>query len=140
MKSLTTKFLALAAASVLLFSACGKYEEGPSFSLRSKEARLVNTWKIVKYLENGTDKTADLSGSDFSITMQKGGSGKSDVTVLGVIVSDDFTWKFSDDKEQLLITDDGDTDTASILMLKEKELWLKFVSGSNTDEFHYEPK
>ncbi len=40
---------------VLLFSGCGKYENGPILSLRSKNARLSGEWKVVKYDFKWTD-------------------------------------------------------------------------------------
>jgi hypothetical protein len=39
---------------------CGKYEEGPSVSLRTKKARVVGTWEIEKVMENGVDITTDI--------------------------------------------------------------------------------
>jgi hypothetical protein len=43
--------------SSMAFQSCSKYEEGPAFSLRSKKSRLVNTWKIDKIYNNGTEQT-----------------------------------------------------------------------------------
>nr|MBC8147482.1 hypothetical protein [Bacteroidota bacterium] len=33
---------------LLIFNSCGKYEDGPIFSLKSKTARLVGEWNVVK--------------------------------------------------------------------------------------------
>jgi len=41
----------------LVLPSCGKYEEGPSISLRSKTSRIVNEWVVEKYYENGVDVT-----------------------------------------------------------------------------------
>lgn len=38
----------------LFVASCGKYDEGPNFSLRSKKARLVGTWELEKLYINGT--------------------------------------------------------------------------------------
>lgn len=38
---------------ILTIGACKKYEEGPAISLRSKEKRLCQTWKLVSWTENG---------------------------------------------------------------------------------------
>lgn len=40
--------LTLLLPALLLFS-CGKYEEGPNFSLRTKKSRLVGEWKLVSF-------------------------------------------------------------------------------------------
>ncbi len=40
-------------------TACGKYEEGPGFSLKSKTKRLCREWKLDKIVENGEDITID---------------------------------------------------------------------------------
>lgn len=36
-----------------LFTSCGKYEEGPNFSLRTKKNRLRSDWKLNKLYING---------------------------------------------------------------------------------------
>ena len=41
----------------MIFGAsCGKYEEGPGISLRSKKARLANTWTITKTVTKDGDE------------------------------------------------------------------------------------
>ncbi len=45
--------------TVVLLSSCGKYEEGPEFSLRSKTKRLAREWTVSKVIENGADITDD---------------------------------------------------------------------------------
>ena len=52
MKKLSILF---AAFSVLFLVSCGKYEDGPGFSLRSKEARLAGTWTFEKVTWDGID-------------------------------------------------------------------------------------
>lgn len=49
---------------VIILTGCGKYENGPGFSLRSKNARLSGKWKVVKYeynLINSTDASQNSS-------------------------------------------------------------------------------
>jgi len=38
----------------LFATSCGKYDEGPDFSLRTRKARLVGTWQLEKIFINGT--------------------------------------------------------------------------------------
>ena len=42
----------------LQLASCGKYEEGPGFSLRSKTGRLAGEWTIEKMTVDGEDFTA----------------------------------------------------------------------------------
>jgi len=52
-------FASILVSSLILSTACQKYEEGPIFSLRSKKARVANTWEIDKATEDGKDVTAN---------------------------------------------------------------------------------
>ncbi|MFL2585074.1 MAG: hypothetical protein ACJ0QO_00230 [Parvicellaceae bacterium] len=67
----STLLLAAAAITVLNFQSCSKYEDGPTFSLRTKKGRLVGNWEVVKiggqnpetYLSNS------LGGSGYSLAL-----------------------------------------------------------------------
>ena len=85
MKTQNTLLLAAAAVTVLNFQSCSKYEDGPAFSLRSKNSRLVGEWEVVKidgqtvsrYFE---ETFASLLGSSYSFD-----------------VNANITWEFEDD-------------------------------------------
>lgn len=47
---LSTMFILVA----FLFNGCSKFEEGPGISLKSKKARLANTWSIEKIINQDT--------------------------------------------------------------------------------------
>ena len=120
---------------------CSKYEEGPSLSLRSKKARVANTWKIDKAYRNGNDVTNDYD--QYSLYMNKDG----DARLVAIYKSGNFTfeaetdgtWKLESDKEDLnLDFENNDADRKyQILRLKEKELWLREQGGE--DELHLIP-
>lgn len=55
MKKLIAPFLLLGV--ILLAAACGKYEDGPTMSLRSRKARVANIWTYDKVTVNGKDFT-----------------------------------------------------------------------------------
>ncbi|MFH2096575.1 MAG: hypothetical protein ABIJ16_12770 [Bacteroidota bacterium] len=55
------KILILFLISCFLWS-CGKYEEGPSMSFRSKQKRIEGLWQINKILVDGTDSTSFFNG------------------------------------------------------------------------------
>ena len=54
MKTQNTFLLAAAAVTVLNFQSCSKYEDGPAFSLRSKNSRLVGEWEVLLKIDGQT--------------------------------------------------------------------------------------
>jgi hypothetical protein len=118
----------------LLFSACGKYEEGPKLSLMSKKARVAGEWKIDKVTVNGTEVTLDETTKSMVMTLEKDGTGKTKVTWGGLTVESELEWKFNDDKTKLMSRGkdlNGNWDTewseSEIMQLKNKEMMLKDV-------------
>ncbi len=136
--------LLFALALALVLPSCGKYEEGPSLSCRSKKARLVNEWKIDKYYENAIDITATFTSYEPNLLMNI----KEDGTIVntysdpsGVPVSWASTWEFNSDKSGVVITTGGVSSTFDILRLKNDELWLKqsisTLGITTIKEIHY---
>ena len=103
-------------------AACGKYEEGPGFSLRSKTARVANEWKVDYAYDhvNKVEITTDFSGETFVFTKDGAYSEKK-----GGVIEKSGTWEFMSDKEEIAIMVGTDIDKYRILRLKEKEMWLK---------------
>lgn len=145
-KTMKTKILLLcfSIAVIPFIDGCGKYEEGPAFSLSSKKGRVVNTWKFEKVfgVEKGEDLTSYYTGE--YIEFKKDGSyiwtdGSS---------SDVGTWAFAADKEDIVLTGNGTSggETYHIIKLKGKEFWFRYevtnVCGycSATKEFHLSPR
>lgn len=103
-------------------TACGKYEEGPGLSLRSKKARVANEWKVV-YAYDHKDQveiTSDFNGETF-VFSKDGGYLKNDEGV----TKKTGTWDFITDKEEIAISFPTDIKKYTILRLKENEMWLK---------------
>jgi len=72
MKKLSILFAAFA---VVFLASCGKYEEGPGFSLRSKTSRLAGTWTLTEAFQGSTNVTGDLtSGGTVELTFDKDGA------------------------------------------------------------------
>lgn len=129
----------------LFLSACNKYPEGPSFSLKSKTERVANAWKVDKYLENNVDKTKDFNYSfpeyvirltkkkEYFITSKAGNS----LEIYGA-------WGFSSDKEYLVLNElrpQNKATTLKILKLYEKEMWLRDLDAyGKTIEYHLIPQ
>ena len=117
-------FLAAAVVTVLNFQSCGKYEDGPGFSLRSKTARLTGEWEVVRvgstiYPDNGYSIEFEFEESgDFSLTDSYSGYGSYSYSYTG-------SWEFSSDKENLEIIIVGNLEIYEIKRLTNDELWLE---------------
>lgn len=131
------------ACTVIIFSACTKYEEGGYAS----KNRIVGTWTIselnlggvimdVNNLANG-----DAKLSLKNIVFNKDGSGSINysASLLGSTLSysNDFNWGFSDDKKNIKITSSSEIMTmlpedSEILKLTKKEFKIK-GNTNNTD-------
>jgi len=137
MKKLSILF---AAVAVVLLVSCGKYEDGPGFSLLSKKSRIVGEWSYVGIYIDGVEMTqpSDLEG--FSSTFEKNGSYQDVAVDAGNPIITIGTWEFANDKEDLkIVTQYIDwnggiayhTYTYKILRLTNSELWYSItVNGS----------
>ncbi len=111
-----------AIVSLLAVSSCGKYEEGPGFTLLTKKARLSGKWDL-KSSTNGSVTIEDSSDDLVEYTK--------DNTVIysGGGLSINGTWEFTDDKTGVLETvtflGQSSTDTTHIIRLTNSELWKK---------------
>jgi len=116
------KKLLIVSACLALIS-CGKYESGPKFSLKTKKARISNTWKIEEFIihipYNGTSYGAQFDETA-RFYFDKNGiykyTGINNLNCNGV-------WKLINNSENILINTDCDIDTLTILKLKSKEFW-----------------
>jgi hypothetical protein len=125
--------LSLAIAVLFVFNSCGKYEEGPGMSLRSKTARLTGVWKIEKQMVGGVEVTLDEETKNSTIEFMKDGKGKVSFSFMGLQMNMDLEWEFNSDKTKLKIrmkdfidpTQWGEWSESEILRLTNKECWLK---------------
>ena len=115
--------------TAMMMTSCGKYEEGPGFSLRTKTARLTGEWKLVEITENGT--AMDISDMEATYEFERGGDMKVSTKWMGMTFSFEGEWRFDDSKENLEIRIKEDADEWSewekveILRLTNDELWLR---------------
>jgi hypothetical protein len=131
MKKISIIMFAVVSMALVTFSSCGKYEEGPGFSLRSKTARVSNTWDLEKIAFIGADGSkieATITDPEDKQTLEinKDGSWESrDYT--GAII-DKGTWKFSSKNEQLDLKSTlySEVQSNKILRLANNELWLEY--------------
>lgn len=141
--------------SVLFFSECKKYPEGPSISFKSKKERIANTWKIGALLINGVDSAAYYTNilKDYTIAMSKSGSYTItyyvSVPPFGNIPNTESgSWDLSSDKKTITINPAsiviGNLPSKSswqILKLYEKDFRVRSIdaNGKKT-EYHFIPK
>lgn len=127
--------------TILNFSSCSKYDDGPNFTLRTKKARLTGEWEVVKMGGQNLDAGYELEfefekDGDFKWTYgySSGGSSYS-YTYSG-------EWEWEDDKEDIRISvNDGGSYSYNIdykiLRMTNKELVLEDTYG---DEWELEKK
>ena len=129
---ITAMLLLLAAFTIPTIQSCKKYPEGPSISLRSREERVANTWKVENYKINGTDYTSLVAG--YEQTFSKNGAySYSSGTVNG-----SGTWAFQNEEAEIRITGTNSqpSETLFILKLKEKDFWYYYMDGNDKHEYH----
>ena len=129
LKNLT--YVTLAGATAVGVSSCGKYEDGPNFSLRSKKARVVGDWNV-KSIGSQVLGVQDIGGVQYGYTINmefdKNGSVIQTYNYTYGSYSASYSyagdWDFSSNKEYLILTMDGYSDTLEIKRLTNKEMWL----------------
>ena len=136
MKKITSILFAVVAMALVTFSSCGKYEDGPGFSLRSKKARVAGEWVIEKTIYNGVETTTGFDG--ISIEFKKDNT----YTASYLGMTESGKWDFDSNKENLEFTSDGSSTKSveKILRLTNKEMWLVDEEGGDKYETHYKAK
>jgi len=95
------KLFIISIVAVFALSSCGKYDDGPAFSLASKKSRVVNTWKIDKEFINGTEQTLTADDKDDYIEFKKDGNMTMTQVSGSVSSTTSGTWDFDSKKENL---------------------------------------
>lgn len=137
----------------LLFSvsSCKYYDEGPGFSLRSRLTRIANDWAASKILEDNKDVTSDYKTLyvNYLLSLKKDKTYRLSYRLFNI--TDYFetgTWDCSSDDKELILKKNGGTNnnnngvanTWQIIMLKDKEMWVKQKqSGGEVLELHLKP-
>ena len=120
-------------ATAIGLTACGKYEDGPNFSLLTKKQRLTGDWEVEKLIDGGVNLISN--GYDIEMEFDKDGdfeiSSSYNITEYGYTYSGTNTvegeWEFSSDKEEIeLDFDDGSSQEIEITRLTNKELEGEF--------------
>jgi hypothetical protein len=129
---ITGLFLLLAAFAIPTIQSCKKYPEGPALSLRTREERVANTWKVENYKINTTDYTSLTS--DYQETFSKDGQ----YSYVSGNLTGSGTWAFQNDQKEIRVTgvNAQPSETLVILKLKEKEFWYYYMDGNDKHEYH----
>lgn len=128
-----TLFLAATVITVLNFQSCSKYEEGPSFSLRTKKSRIVGEWEVVRI----GNETYPQNSYSLEMTFEEDGDFEFNYSYGAYSYGYQGEWEFSNDKEDLEVTIESQVNEWEILRLTNKELW--FEDETNT-EYRLEAK
>lgn len=125
--------IALLGTAGLTVSSCGKYDEGPGFTLLTKKARLTGDWDAKSYTDSNGNTVADTD-DDF-VTFDKDGK----YTYTSGSFSQSGEWDFSSDKEKIKVSYTSGATTYSnetpILRLTNKELWTKDPDDGTITKF-----
>lgn len=116
-------FVAIIGTTILSTPSCGKYEEGPGFTVLTKKMRITNEWDVKEVVSPSGDSQTD---SDDSYTIiEKDGTAKA----VDGSLTNTGSWEFSSSKEKIRFTYNyfgvDVTTEFTILRLTNKELWLR---------------
>ena len=133
--------LLLLLGSLLLFSSCKKYEEGPLLSFSKPENRIRGIWELSSVYKDG-HKTDSESPSEVETPDGTWELYKSTTVLITYYnglncFKSDGSWSFKDDKEKLELTFTTRyavlTRTYKILRLTHKEMKLQFTDENGTE-------
>lgn len=130
--------IAAVLVTVLNFQSCGKYEDGPSFSLKTKKGRLVGEWEVVKMYDNQGVQVYPYSSTDYSVELEFEFEKDGDFALKYKYSYYGFTynysykgeWEFSSDKEELEVEIQNEVQDWEIKRLTSKELWFEDADGN----------
>lgn len=151
--------LFLISSASILVSCKRPYEDGPTISFRSRESRVINSWKMTKFYRNDYEYTNDYKRCEF--TFEKGGNTdkgakfnwtvqkKASPTNTDSIAHDTTgTWFLVSKERQASLVFNGDDAAAigqktlyiNIDRLLEKVMWIRYQIGTDYYFIQLEPK
>jgi hypothetical protein len=135
--------LAIASLLLSMVSSCEKkYPEGSWVSLRTRTARVANTWKIDKYFVDYVDKTNTIP-SDYRETYTKDGVYSYSYTSSSGPVTGGGKWEFKEKDEMIyrggvITAPFGQPSITAMVILRLKEKEFRYYADvyGQRHEFH----
>ena len=124
--------------AALTLQGCGKYEDGPAFSLKTKNNRLTGEWSLITLDGKPLDE-----GESISFEFEKDG----DFIFSYSYAYDTFTetykykgsWDWVAGKESLILNlDDGEILNFEVQRLTSSELNMQYQYGSTVQDWVFE--
>lgn len=123
--------------AIFALTGCHKYEEGPTLSLRSREGRVANGWKVPYFTRNQIDVTMKYDFITFDFNKNGRFSWSQQLAGETALVLEG-TWLLVDGDEYLRLTFDDKTKSwgqdmmqMEIRQLKENEMRLTYILQGN---------
>lgn len=137
----TLKYTLLSILILSIYS-CGKYEEGPGFTLLSKSARMCQKWRPIQSVDGSTGVITNIDSDGSYIEFVKDGSiqyyNKDQMSFLGIDAVAG-TWEFSDDKMQVSYSYDVLTlNTIKLETIKKLKVNSMGLEDNNGNKIYYE--
>lgn len=137
----TLKYTLLSIIILSIYS-CGKYEEGPGFTLLSKSARMCQKWRPIQSVDGSNGVITNIDSDGSYIEFVKDGSiqyyNKDQMSFLGIDAVAG-TWEFSDDKMQVSYSYDVLTlNTIKLETIKKLKINSLGLENANGDKIYYE--
>ncbi|MBI3143594.1 MAG: lipocalin family protein [Bacteroidetes bacterium] len=115
---------------------CGKYEDGPAISLKTKKGRLVGEWEMVGgtgFFDEGSTIVFEFEDDyDFYLSMTYNDSG------IPYTETYKGEWQWTEGKESVIVDIEEDYMMFEILKLTSKELVMELNYYSYVAEFEFE--
>lgn len=92
---------------------------------------MTNEWKFTKQESNGIDTTPNESEFSVTMTLKEDGTASVVMVVFGLPLNYSGEWAFSDDKEELILSDDTGTQNLEIIKLTNSELKVRQMQGND---------
>lgn len=139
MKKLPINLIIIVSLMIITLQSCSKYEDGPFVSLKSKQERVSNSWRVEKYLSNGTDYTSNYEG--YTETYTKAGDYLFTSNSFFGTTSGSGKWELQNHGTEVLrsAVDGQDNRVLIILRLTEDEFWYYYMDGDDKREFQLIP-
>jgi hypothetical protein len=127
---------------VVVVVSCGKYEYGPGVSLRTRKARISNTWVVDLYKENGI---VSANRPRFELQIEKDGNIMKTDTLTGWAGKDSIErlsglWEFDNKADHVLVLFANrfgiqESHIWRILKLANEEFWYEEIDSFSIKEY-----